>query len=671
MSVVISRSDVGEFRKRYKWMSLFVLAAFGAVLLRLTYLQVVRGDEFAAMAHENIIRRVTVETTRGTIRDTNGETLASSRTAYSVYIVPKLVLPSVWLSKVPPRKRSKREYRDTLPKIAEILRLTPDERAALEKDVREACAAYDLTNDKSSPCTRSILVREDVSRDIVAELEQHRSDVKGANVVEAPVRFYPYKNLGSHLLGYIAELDAEALAKFRPEGYESLTPDERERLNPLAYGRRDFWGATGLERAWESHLRGRRGWKKQVVDAWGTYRNGPLAEHLLDQPVSQEPIVGRSLRLSIDIKLTQSIEKAMAPHRSGAVVVVETQTGRILALYSKPNFDPNELLRSSGRARAREAFTRLNDDPYRPMLDKTLSGAYPPGSTFKPFSALAALHTRSIKPDELRRCDGSLAFGREIKRCTHVHGAVNLRQAIAQSCNVYFFRVGEATGLDPIARVASAFGLGQRTGFSINPEAAGRMPTRAWYTLRYHANYFRKGFTINAAIGQGDVTVTPLQLTLAYAAIANGGRLYEPQVVRAIETSEGTPVQEFEPRLRNTIAIAPDHLRRIHDAMRDVLNDDEGTANPVRDATLDVAGKTGTAQPGHHPNPSEEPKIQWFRSRNHAWFAAFYPSRAPEITVVVLVEHGESGPQHAAPVAMHVIRDYQRLKAAKKTGTPP
>ena len=667
MTVLVPRSDVAEFRKRYKWMSLFVLVLFCAVAVRLFQLQIISGDDYAAMAHENIVRRVTIQTARGILRDSQGKILASSRTSYDVYIAPMKVLPSA----LPQRNhRGNRiaDAPDSLPKVAEVLRMPPDEREKLSIRIREACATYD-GRDKGSPCGRQILIREDVSRDIISELEQHRNELAGVEVVPTPIRFYPHKHLASHLLGYISELDVDALAKYRPDGYESLANEEKERVNPLGYDRRDRWGASGVEHAWESHLRGKRGWEKRVVDAWGKYRTGPAAARLLDAPQKQEPISGRNLRLSVDIELTQVIEKEMAPYRSGAVVVTEAQTGRLLALYSKPNFDPNAISPGgSGGVEARKAYVReLYRDAYLPLLDKTMSGAYPPGSTFKPFSALAALESHAINPDATNRCDGFIRYGSKTKplRCTHVHGSVNMHAAIAQSCNIFFFKLAEATTLDPIAKVAAAFGLGQRSGLSVSPEASGRVPSRAWYALRHSANYFHKGFTLNAAIGQGDVTVTPLQLAMAYAAIANGGNLYEPQAVVAIETSDGVPMQEFEPRLKNKIAILPDHLLRIHNAMRDVLNSDEGTANAVRDRLLDVAGKTGTAQPGFHPNPNEDAKIQWFRSRNHAWFAAFYPSRAPEISVVVLVEHGESGPQHAAPIAMRVIREYQRLKATR------
>jgi penicillin-binding protein 2 len=657
---LVPRSDVGEFRRRYRWMALAALIAFLVILGRLFQLQALDGAAYAEIAHENIIRRVVLPTTRGVIRDANGKVLASSRPSYDVEIVPGRVMPSAR----PVRYRNGQPIAhdpDSWPRLAEALRLNPEERRTFEARIRAAC----VSDDDKSPCWHTpILVREDVPRDTVAELKQHRDELAGVDVVGVPVRFYPYKSLGAHMLGYVAEVDPEMLARFRPHGYEDLSREEQQRANPLGYEAGDTVGATGIERAWESYLRGQRGWEKRVVDARGRYRSGPAAEDLVDPPPRLDPIPGRDLRLSIDVDLEQAIDKAMRPHAAGAVVVVDVRTGRLLALYSKPDFDPNDLSGGAGHARVREAFTRLYADPLRPMLDKTMSGAFQPGSTMKPFSALAALEDHVVDPDHTEKCEGYVVFGRRVFRCSHVHGSVRLREAIARSCNVYFFHLAEAVGMDRIARVAQSFGLGEKTGLGINPESPGRIPTRSWYALRYRGQ-FRVGFTLNMAIGEGDVTVTPLQLAMAYAAIANGGTLYQPQVVRSVETSDGAVVQEFPPRIRRQVPVPPDDLRRVTDALFDVVNDANGTAYPARDPALDVAGKTGTAQTGYVAKKEEEAKLGWFLTQNHAWFSSFAPSHAPEVAVTVLVEHGGSGPEVAVPVAMQIVHEYERLQSVR------
>jgi penicillin-binding protein 2 len=658
-NLLLPRSDVSEFRKRYRWMALGAVVAFAIVMGRLFQLQILRGAEYAQTAHENVIRKVTLPTTRGVVRDAQGRVLASSRSSFNVLLVPGRVMPSAR-----PHHPANRtgEERDSFTRIADTLRLNPDERARLAARIRDACT----TDEDHSPCWRPILVREDLSRDIVAELKQHATEMTGAEVVSQPVRYYPYKHEGAHLLGYTSEIDAETLARYRPAGYEQLSVDERTKVNPLSYEPGDIVGATGIEHSWESYLRGQRGWEKRVVDARGHYRTGPETERLLDAPSRQEPLAGRDLRLTIDMELEQSVERAMRAHTAGAVVVVDVRTGRLLALYSKPDFDPNDLAGGSGHDSIREAFNKLYTDPLRPMLDKTMSGVFHPGSTFKPFSALAALEDKLVPPEEKERCDGFLSFGRRIFHCTHVHGKVDMREAIAESCNIYFFKLAEAVGMDRIARIASEFGLGQKTGIGVNPEAAGRIPTRSWYALRYKGQ-FRIGFTLNTSIGQGATTVTPLQLALAYAALANGGTVYSPQLVRAVETSDGSIVQDFPPRVRQKAKVSPENLARVNEALYGVVNDEKGTAFPVRDRTLEVAGKTGTAQTGYVNTGNDDPKTAWYLSRDHAWFAAYSPAKAPEIAVIVLIEHGGSGPTQAAPVAMQVIKEYHRLSAARST----
>jgi len=656
-NLLVPRSDVSEFRKRYRWLALAAFIAFAIVVGRLFHLQILRGAEYAQIAHENVIRRVTLPTTRGNIRDSQGRVLASSRSSFNVLLVPGRVMPSARPQR---RSRNATDKPDSFTRIADTLRLNPDERLRLAARIRDAC----VTDEDRSPCWRPILVREDLSRDIVAELKQHANEMSGAEVVSQPVRYYPYKNQGAHLLGYTSEIDAETLGKYRPPGYEQLSAEERQKVNPLGYEPGDIVGATGVERAWESYLRGQRGWEKRVVDARGRYRTGPGTERLLDAPSRQEPLSGRDLRLTIDMELEQAVERAMRAHAAGAAVVVDVRTGRLLALHSKPDFNPNDLAGGSGKERIREAFNKLYTDPLRPMLDKTMSGVFHPGSTFKPFSALAALEDKLIPPLEKERCDGYLSFGRRIFRCAHVHGKVDMHEAIAESCNIYFFKLAESVGMDRIAHIATEFGLGQKTGIGVNPEASGRIPTRSWYALRYKGQ-FRIGFTLNTSIGQGATTVTPLQLALAYAALANGGTVYSPQLVRAVETSDGAIVQDFPPRVRQKAKVSPENLSRVNEALYAVVNEEKGTAFPVRDRTLEVAGKTGTAQTGYVNPGSDDPKKAWYLSRDHAWFAAYSPARAPEIAVVVLVEHGGSGPTVAAPIAMQIIKEYHRIAATR------
>lgn len=254
-------------------------------------------------------------------------------------------------------------------------------------------------------------------------------------------------------------------------------------------------------------------------------------------------------------------------------------------------------------------------------------------------------------------------------RCTHVHGAVSLHAALAESCNVYFWRLAAeyGVGMDLIAEMGQRFGLGARTGLGVNAEASGRMPTRAWMTIR-NKGQFRLGYGLNAAIGQGATTVTVLQLALAYAALANGGTLYQPQLVRAVETSAGTVVQEFTPRVRRQVDIRPENLALVQKALVAGVNEAGGTAYRARLEGVDLAGKTGTAQVSHRLTRGIEAERVWYFNREHAWFSGYTPIRSPEVAIVVLIEHGGAGGKHAAPVAFEAMRAYQELSRERPSG---
>lgn len=626
MSVLVSRSDMGEFRRRPRWLAVVVVLAFLALTARVFYMQIINGDEYRALARENIIRRVTLATTRGVVRDSLGRVLASNRPSYNVYCVPsKLDMNSVW------------------PRLAGYMQLNAQERERIQKRI------LDLKSDPGPRKDWQILVKEDVSRDLVATLETHAAELPSVDVVPAPVRYYPHAELGAHVLGYMSEVDSDALVRLRALGY--MEGDRR--------------GAGGVERGWESYLRGTRGWEKVVVDSRGRRHLDPASMALIDDPKRLDPIPGRDLRLTIDFDIQKAIYTAMRSALAGATVVVDVRTGRILGMISKPSYDPNELSGGNGVQALKSAYRRLLSDPLQPSLDKTMSGAYPPGSTYKPFTALAALRENLIDTRKQFDCRGYYQFGKRMFKCTHVHGPVALEQAITRSCNVYFYQLGEAIGLDRLARTGLDFGFGQKTGLGTNVESQGRMPTRAWYSQHYKGQ-FRVGFTLNAAIGQGATTVTALQLALSYAALANGGVLYEPQLVHSVETADGTIVQDLSPRVRRRINLRAEDLALVNRGLWGVVNEEKGTAYNERLPDVDAAGKTGTAQVSHQTvGLGADDSRVWYFNRDHAWFASYSPSKAPEIAVVVLIEHGGAGGRVAAPVALQVMRAYHKLKAER------
>jgi len=636
MEFLVQRSDVSEFRRRYRWMILAVVATFLVLTARMVQLQIVEGEVHRLEARQNIVRRITLATSRGVIRDSRGKVLAANRPSYNVYVTPGII-----------------DMEETWPRVAQLMALDDRERTKLSRMIVERRA--------SSREMQQTLLKVDVSRDVVAAIETQQvrgegEGLRGVEVVPVPVRYYPYGELAAHLLGYMREVDAEMLTRLQDRGYRSG----------------DRVGAIGVERRWESYLRGRRGWRKTVRGKTRPNLNPEEIEaKYLDEPRRLDPVPGRDVSLTIDIELVRAIDRAMHGQLAGAVVVVDVRTGRVLAAYSKPGFDPNVVSGGSGKQAVREAFCRLFTDPLKPTLDKTVSAAYPPGSTYKPFSALAGLADRLIDPKAQVQCKGGYWYGKRYFRCTGVHGHVNLHEAIVVSCNTYFYALGEAlqnapgmTGIDRLAKIGRDFGFGEKTGIGINPEARGRMPTRSWYTRRYKSA-FRGGFTLLASIGQGASTVSVLQQGLAYAALANGGTLYQPQVVRSIETSDGTIVQDFPPRVRRIVDVDADQLAMVKDALRGVVEERGGTANKERIEGIDMAGKTGTAQVSRAtPRGVDRDKV-WYFNRDHAWFAGYAPSTSPEIAIVVLIEHGGGGGKHAVPIAMRVVRDWYKLKASR------
>jgi penicillin-binding protein 2 len=638
VSLLVQRPDVSEFRRRFRWLTLFAVVFFLIIAGRVFQLQLIAGDDYNAVARDNIVRKVTLATTRGVIRDRRGRVLAASRPAYNMFVVPKRVTEIDELTKAP-------KMAEVWERLVDYLDMQDAERQRLE----ERMLAIRLRSD--ARMTQQILLKEDLSREAVAVLRTHRKDLPGVQVAPVSVRYYPLEHVGAHILGYMREVDREMLTKLRKKGY----------------GEGDRLGATGLERAWESYLRGSRGSEKVIVDARGVRRQA--RDDIIEEPKRVAPIPGRDLRLSLDADLQKAMWKAMRGELAGGAAVIDVRTGRILGLVSKPSYDPNQLSGGHGKKVIRDAFRRLFNDPLKPALDKTVSGAYPPGSTFKPFTALAALEMGLIDRRIRATCRGFIRVGRRIFRCTQSHGPTDLHKAIAESCNVYFYTLVTDYGLtmDMIAEMALRYGFGKRTGLGVNAETSGRMPTRAWMTLR-NKGQFQLGFTLNAALGQGATTVNVVQLALAYAALANGGTLYQPQLVRAIETAGGAVVQEFSPRVRRRIEL-DGHLRRmIHRALYGGVNEVGGTSYKVRIAGVDMVGKTGSAQVSHKFRAGEDLENVWYFNRDHAWFAGYGPSTTPEVAVVVLIEHGGAGGKHAAPVAFEIMQAWQKIRAEEKKG---
>lgn len=606
------RREVGEFRKRYKWMALTALIVFSLLIGRMAHLQLVQHDAWAHIARENITKTISLPATRGLLRDTRGRTIAENRPSYVVYLTPQLLAP------------------EDVTRIADLMNLDETERAALRRRLDEI---------PPHRRTHSIEMFGDIDREQLAALETHRTDLPGLDVVPKPARTYPYGRLGAHAVGYLNEVSAEDL----------------ERLGEGAgYRAGDVIGRMGVEKGWESYLRGHRGYRRVLVDARGRRQREARGFGIAHEEV-EPPTPGHDLVLTLDMELMSSIERAFAGHPSGSAVVVDVNSGRVRALYSKPSYDVNLLVAGMSQA----DYATLRDDPFRPLIDKTIYESYFPGSTFKPFSALAALDQPGFDPAHRVECIGYYQIGTDRKRCTSAHGEVDMRQALVASCNTYFYVLAERVGLEPINAWARSFGFSERTGIGINSEARGFLATREWYTG--HFGRFRVGDTMNTAIGQGNTRGTLLQLALAYGALANGGTLYRPQLIESIREADGTLVEELPPQVARRIEIPDEHVRLIASGLFGAVNEQTGTAYEARvvGGNVVAAGKTGTAEIQRGNTRRDlDPRRAWYFQRSHAWFAGYAPASNPEVAIVVLVEHGGGGGRAAAPIALRVLQDF-------------
>jgi penicillin-binding protein 2 len=590
-------------------MALGVGIAFMVLFGRIFYLQVVAYNLYAAIAQENILKTLSLPATRGIIRDAQGRVVAQNRPAYRMYITPS-------------RLRSPAD----LNRIIELLQLDAQETAQL----REKLAS--IAERRRS---HQIEVLRELEREQLAALETHARELTAVDVISVPVRDYPFGKLASHAVGYLNEINAEEL----------------ERNQDLGYRAGDTVGRSGVERAWEAFLRGRRGYKRIYVDARG--RRSRLKPNAPLENMTEEPAPGRDLTLTLDMDLVRMLERAFRGHPSGAAVVVDVNTGKVRALFSKPSYDLNEMSGKLSVERARE----LNESPFRPLIDKTLYDTYYPGSTFKPVSALAGLGDGIVDDKYQVDCGGYYQLGKRRFRCEHVHKEISMRDALTRSCNIFFYRLAELVGMDRLARYAHQLGLGEKTGIAINTESRGFISTKAWYEER--GEVFRVGYTLNAAIGQGNTRVTLIQLAMAYAAMANGGTLHVPQLVESMHAPDGALIEQFEPRVRRKLGYRPEHIALIHSALWGVVNEEKGTAHTAKiDGAVTMAGKTGTAQVERYMRHRKDEQRAWYVNRPHAWFAGWAPAEDPELAIVVLVEHGGGGGKNAAPIATETLKQY-------------
>jgi penicillin-binding protein 2 len=609
--------------RRAKWAALMFVVFFTILIGRLWQLQVLRGDGYYQRTVSNVVRERFLPSVRGKILDRNGVPLADNRPAFNIYVTPTSFKPEVRAG------------------LARLLGLADEEIANIDARV-----AVGVKRDGKIP----VMVLEDQGRDRAALVEQSKATMPGVEVHHEPYRYYPQGKLAAHLIGYMSQ----------------MTANEYDRLVAQGYDTNELVGRYGLESAWENYLRGKKGVERFAVDARGKQLDDATAATLISGPRVVEAAPGANLVLTIDGDLQKAAERAVAPHGAAAVAIVEIKTGRIRALVSRPSFDPNVM--TGHLTRAEE--TLMLSDPRKPFLDKTVRATYPPGSVFKFVTTLAALAGGQAVEDESITCNGHYAVPGDDHQqsCNAVHGKLDLIGAIQHSCNVYFWELAYRIGIDSIASVARDYGFGVPTNLGINGDAAGRIPTKEWYSQR---GRYVLGNATNAATGQGDVEVTVLQMAMAYVALANGGTLFVPQVVDRVVTNDGRPIVSYEPKVAHQIHTPLDALDVWRRGMYKVMNEAGGTGfdHVPKSDIVTILGKTGTAEVRKKKLKKDDPDRTvdgWNPSASHSWFAGWAPAEDPEIVIVVMIEHGGSGGRVATPIAKELFEYYTNKTREKR-----
>lgn len=594
-----------EFRPRARALAVLSAAIFLVLVGRLFFLEMVQGERFTDLSENNRIRLKKVPGTRGMVFDRRGQLLVDSRPSFDLLFVPE----------------DAEEPEAVLRRIAELLGDSKGDFLGL------------LEANQGRPPFEEIVLGRDIDWRSVVAVEAHQLELPGVTLRIRSRRSYVGSGMAAHLLGYIGEIGRKQLVTFKDRGY----------------GMGDEIGQFGLERAWEEYLRGQSGGQQVEVDAVG--RRVRILHAVEDVP-------GQSVRLTLDRDLQETAYQALAG-KEGAIVALDVHSSAILALASTPAFDPNIFARGI----TSEEWRGLVGDRLYPLNNRAIQGQYPPGSIFKIVLAIAALEEGAIQPDTRLNCPGSFPLGNRVFRDwkKEGHGQVELHRGLVQSCDVYFYQVGMRLGVDRIAHYARALGLGAPTGIALDHEKPGLIPDSEWKEKRFGQPWF-PGETPSISIGQGYVTVTPLQMANLVAAVANGGTLYRPWFVRRVESLDGKLIREYGPEKIRDVPVKKATLELVRKALRDVVNSGWGTGGQAQSKLVEIAGKTGTAQVAEMRGKVVKSEQLAYLVRDHAWFVAYAPAQEPEIAVVVLVEHGGHGGSAAAPLAKRVIEKYLSLK---------
>ena len=583
---MVERDGYDGFNRRLRVLGILMVLVIAVLIGRAGYLQIYEGEYYAGLADGNRIRIIPAVAPRGTFYDRNGQLLVTNRPGFTVSLLP-LTSPI------------KEEVIERLSALVHV----PVE------DIKAKIAGHSGFD--------PIRIKADVTPDIVSIIEEQKELYPGVMIENTPIRDYVLKQEGAHTFGYVSEINDEELKEKKADGYKSG----------------DIIGKFGLEKIYDTYVRGEDGGDQVEVDVSGK----PVKR--LGRKV---PVPGDDLVLTIDKDLQTAAEKAVddrlaAIHASAAAaVVLNPQTGEVLAMVSRPAFDPNLFAHGISS----KDWAKLNNNPFHPMDNKTISGEYPPGSTFKIVTGTAALTEGKVAPEEKIFDSGHHWIIPKGNAEGEALGWINFQEALAHSDNVYFYEMGNRLGIDLLEKYARMFGLGQRTGIDLPYEAKGLVANREYKKKNFEDGDWYLSETFDAAIGQGFNLVTPLQAAMVMGEIAADGKRYKPHLVSRIQTQDGDVIKEFQPELLSELQVPANVIKLVQEGLHDVTK--FGTAaSTFRGFPVDIAGKTGTAENS--------------QGRDHGWFVAYGPFDNPNIVVAVIVEQGGFGSQSAVPIGREIL----------------
>jgi penicillin-binding protein 2 len=609
---------VRSHKSRLDILGNIVVLAFVVIAARLWYLQIYKGEQFYNYSIQNRLRKEVIKAPRGMIFSRNNEMLVSNVPRFDAVVVPQYL----------------KNEKESLRKLAQVLGTDIKD---IEKELRNA---------RGQASYRPVTIKRNISRREVAIIETESSKMPGAFVQTFISRQYLDNEVGGHLLGYISEISQEQLPRLR-------------KRDDYPYLLGDFIGQSGLEEEFDLYLRGEDGHEFMEVDARGRMRRHLGTTHNLFAGIKNkaaEP--GHNIRLTIDRDLQLSAYESLGD-KVGGVVVVDVHSGEILSMVSKPSFDPTQF----SKGLTLSYWSELINNPLNPLRDRTIQEHYSPGSVYKTVTAIAGLEEDIIDPEEEIMCRGTFRLGRRVyhdwKRSGH--GMTDVYKSLRESVDVYYYKLATELDIDVLARYSKLLGFGRKTGIELPQETSGLIPTREWKKKR-NGEDWQLGETLSCAIGQSYVLTTPLQLAMAYAAIANEGKLMRPQVVKEIFSNNGEVIRKTEPEVVDEMNFDEKTYKAIKRGLYEVVNKKGGTAWWYRGRGIRMAGKTGTSQVRSMTSKelfskcSEMP----YDSRHHGLFVAYAPAENPQVAVSVIVEHGCSGSSSAAPIARDVLTTYMK-----------